>query len=95
MIGAIRKLDILAHPIVTIRCFGWQVFVRALTAGRSQTFLSLLVDSKAHKTPRVFVERCVSLELQAMRIYETLAQRFCDEEPVRTFFEKHREEKYS
>jgi len=35
MIGAIRKRDILAHPFVTIHSFGWQVFFRALAAGRN------------------------------------------------------------
>jgi len=25
MVGVIRKRDILAHPLVTIRCFGWRV----------------------------------------------------------------------
>ena len=29
MVGAIIKRDILAHPVVTIRCFGWSVFIRA------------------------------------------------------------------
>ncbi len=37
MIGAIRKWDILAHPFVTIHCFGWRVFFRAVTADHNQT----------------------------------------------------------
>jgi len=86
MVGAIRKRDILAHPIVTIHCFGWQVFFRTLIAGRRQTFLSLLADSKPLKTPRPFIDRCISLEFRAMCIYQALSQRF-DDQPVRTFFE--------
>ena len=86
MVGTICKRDILAHPIATVRCFGWMVFFRALTAGPRQTFLSILIDLNALHS-RAFVEQCVSLELRAMRIYELLAQRFHDKEPVRTFFE--------
>ena len=85
MVGTICKRDILAHPIATVRCFGWMVFFRALTAGPRQTFLSILIDLNALHS-RAFVEQCVSLELRAMRIYELLAQRFHDKEPVRTFF---------
>ena len=29
MVGAITERDILAHPLVTISCFGWGVFWRA------------------------------------------------------------------
>jgi len=87
VIGAICKRDILAHPMATIHCFGWRVFFRALTAGRRETFLSLLTDSTTPKTPPTFVERCADLELQATRIYKTLAQRFDEMKPVQLFFE--------
>jgi hypothetical protein len=90
MIGAIRKRDILAHPLVTIRCFGWHVFVRALLAPRDQTFLSLLVDSGSLQAPAVkvpeLVERCVDLELTAKRIYQSLSHRFGGEEAACRFF---------
>ncbi len=46
MVGAIVKWDIMAHPAVTIRCFGWQIFLRALLAGPNTTFLSLLTESE-------------------------------------------------
>jgi hypothetical protein len=91
MVGVIRKRDIIAHPVVTIRCFGWPVFLKALTAGRSRTFLSLLVESSALRPPTVevpeLIGHCAELELQAQRIYESLAERFADREPVRRFFE--------
>jgi hypothetical protein len=48
MIGAIRKRDILAHPLIKIDCSGWSVFLRALTAGRDQTFLALLTETRAY-----------------------------------------------
>ena len=54
MIGAICKLDILAHPVVTVRCFGWRVFFRALVAGQSQMFLSLLAESNALFPPSFY-----------------------------------------
>jgi hypothetical protein len=91
VIGAICKLDILAHPVVTIRCFGWTVFFKALVAGRRQTFLSLLAESHAllpatEKVPEL-VDRCIGLELCAARIYGSLAQRFDQPESARRFFE--------
>jgi hypothetical protein len=90
MFGAVRKRDILAHPCVTIRCFGWSVFFRALVAGRDRTFLSLLADTSAFRTPTrpvpEILGRCVGLESGARRIYEVLAERFHDREPVGQFF---------
>ena len=92
MLGTICKWDILVHPFVTIRCFGWQVFFRALVAARDQTFLSLLVQTGVPQQVRVIIPelvgRCVKLEKQAKRIYEWLAGRFMGHDPVREFFEK-------
>ena len=89
MVGVIRRRNVLAHPIVTIRCFGWQVFFRALIAGHSRTFLSLLAETKGFQPPTVkvpeLVGRCVKLELQAERIYESLAGRFVDNERTSDF----------
>ncbi len=77
MVGAIIKRDILAHPVVTIRCFGWSVFIRALLAGPRTTFLSLLTETHvlqpADERVEQFVGRCVELELKACRVYETLS----------------------
>ena len=90
MLGAIRKRDIVAHPLVTIECFGWRVFVRALTAGPNVTFLSLLADTGSLQAakPKVpeLVQRCVTLELRAKKIYETLAGRFADQPSLAKFF---------
>jgi rubrerythrin len=84
MIGAIRTRDILFHPLVTIQCFGWQVFLRTLFAGPHQTFLSVLrnsgflagIEPVKKLDP---IHRCVALELQLKRIYESLADRFAGE----------------
>lgn len=90
MVGAIDKRDILTHPIVTIQCFGWRVFCRALLAGPKTTFLSVLTATEVLKPAAEsvveFVARCVELELKASRIYAALARRFADTPDVHTFF---------
>jgi rubrerythrin len=90
MIGAICRQDILSHPLITIRCFGWEVFFKALLAGRHQTFLSLLAETPALRVPPQkapeLVERCIGLELRAARIYESLARRFAQPGSVKGFF---------
>ncbi len=91
MVGAIGKWDVVTHPWVTVRCFGWRVFLRAVFARRDRTFLSLLTDSEVLKPAgegvAEFVARCVELELKASRIYAALARRFADQVPVCAFFE--------
>lgn len=90
MIGAIGKWEVLAHPWVTINCFGWSVFFRAVWAGPETSFLSLLRDAGSFGGPilpgTAFVGRCIELELQAMRIYESLAARFGDMALAAEFF---------
>ena len=90
MVGVIRKRDIIAHPIVTVRCFGWPVLLRTLLASRQRTFLSLLCESGALTPPAFEVPEvigdCIVLEQRAQRIYEQLAERFADRKPVRRFF---------
>lgn len=90
MVGAINKLDLLAHPIVTVRTFGWGVLWRALFARRGSTFLTLLADAgmlnPVADEVADFVARCVELELQASRIYRALAKRFADESAAGAFF---------
>jgi hypothetical protein len=90
MIGAICRQDILTHPVITVRCFGWKVFFRALVAGHHQTFLSLVAETNAlppapEKVPGL-VDRCIGLELCAKGIYESLAQRFDERDSVKGFF---------
>jgi hypothetical protein len=90
VIGAIRRRDIVTHPVVTVRCFGWKVFLRALRSGQHQTFLSLLADKQVlqpapAKMPEL-VDRCIGLELCAKRIYESLAERFGQAGSVKGLF---------
>jgi rubrerythrin len=90
MFGVIRRRDIIAHPFVTVDCFGWRFFIRVLVTGRRKTFLSLLAGSGVLRPARVEVPellgRCVDLESRARRIYQWLAERFAEREPVRQFF---------
>ena len=91
MVGAIRTWDILAHPIETIRCFGWRVFFKAAFSWHERTFLSLLQEANvfgaaALQVPKLF-GGAIGLELRAKRIYAALAQRFAETESARQFFE--------
>lgn len=93
MIGAICTNDILFHPFVTIRAFGWRVFFRAVFEGQGDTFLSLLqregffAAPPASKEPEL-IERCVWLELQSAAIYRSLAERFAALSPLREFLDE-------
>ena len=62
MDGAICKREILSHPVVTIECFGWAVFFRAVFSGRDQTFLSLLQQAGVFQRPRVPVSESTRKE---------------------------------
>jgi hypothetical protein len=90
MIGAICRNDILSHPVITVRCFGWKVFLRSLLAGRHQTFLSLLAETPSLQAPAAkapdLVQRCIDLERQAARIYESLSKRFAQPASAKGFF---------
>ena len=90
MVGVITGWDILAHPISTIRCFGWRVFFRAVAPWHDRTFLSLLQDAgcfgaAASNVPTI-LERCIALELRAKRIYTALAKALDDQGLVGPFF---------
>jgi hypothetical protein len=90
MVGVITGWDILAHPVVTVRCFGWQVFFRAVVPWQGKSFLSL-VQPAAFSRPATsnvstILERCIGLELRAMRIYRVLAKALDDQELVGPFF---------
>ena len=90
MIGAIRKRDIIAHPFVTVSCFGWRVFLRAVAAGPGETFLSIVAQTEVvrpHPDMALdVVRRCVELELRAKRIYEFMAHRFHVQAEADEFF---------
>jgi len=90
MIGAIRTWDIVSHPFVTIRCFGWRVFLRSVFTWNKATFLSLLHETDyfhaaAPESSSVF-QRCVDLELRAQEIYNTFAKKFSETRPASRFF---------
>ena len=102
MVGAIRTRDILNHPIVTIRAFGWRVFFRAIFLGVSHTFRSLLHRDVSSADPPaskelVLIERCVWLELQLAVIYPALAERSTKFRPLAKFLNQlaHDEEEHA
>ena len=89
MVGVITKWDILAHPAVTIHCFGWQVFFKAIVPWQGKTFLSLLRSTafpiSTASNASTILKRCIALELRAKRIYKALAKAFGDQELVESF----------
>lgn len=92
MIGAIRTWDVLSHPIITIQCFGWTVFFRALVASEDETFLSLLSQSRAFGSGgpadiAELISQCMKLEHAAARIYRKLAAKFPESPAVQGFLE--------
>ena len=91
MDGVIRSRDILAHPITTIRCFGWRVFFKAALPWRHKTLLSLLQEGQyfgdaRRKAPELF-RRCIGVEWQAKRIYAAFARVFVESRSASRFFE--------
>jgi hypothetical protein len=90
MVGAIRTWDILFHPVVTIRCFGWMVFWRALFAGHGRTFLSVSCQDKLSESALGAMpfplRQCIQIELQGKRIYQVLARAFVVDRSAARFF---------
>lgn len=90
MVGVINYWDILGHPLATIRCFGWQVFFKAVAPWQNRPFLAQLRDAGFFGTvpsgvPPI-LDRCIDLELRAKRIYEVLARALDDQGLVGLFF---------
>ncbi len=90
MVGVITQWDILAHPVATVRCFGWQVFFKAIAPWQGKTFLSILRSTTFPRATTsnipTILGRCIGLELRAKRIYKALAKAFDDQELVGSFF---------
>ncbi len=91
MIGVITARDILAHPVVTIRCFGWRTFFQAQFAGQGRTFLSLLQQTRQAEESATklsaLVDRCIDLEMRAKRVYAAFAHAFADRPEASQFFD--------
>ncbi len=89
MIGAICKREVCAHPIITIRCFGWKVFWHVLIAKSDQTFLELVVKYSKLSPPQVnvakLIGRCIRLEQRANHLYAGLAKRWRHREEISQF----------
>jgi rubrerythrin len=91
MTGVITNRDILAHPYVTIHCFGWRFFFLAIFSGHENTCLSLLqsanVFSNASPSVTDLLTRSIALELRAKHIYESFAKTFESSNPAKKFFD--------
>jgi len=90
MVGVITSWDVLAHPIATIRSFGWRVFFRAIEPWQAKTFLDLLQEggcfgTAVSRVPAI-LDRCIALELRAKRIYSVLGGALADHGEVGVFF---------
>ena len=89
MVGVIRGWDVLSHPIATIRCFGWRIFFQAIAPLQTKAFLTLLSSSRFGKAKISSVpatlDRCISLELRANRIYTALGKALDDHGAVAAF----------
>ncbi|HEY6911199.1 MAG TPA: hypothetical protein VI356_17605 [Myxococcales bacterium] len=82
MQGVVKTRQVLAHPIVILEGFGLKVLVRALFAGRGETFLDVVTrcaEEEAHGDLDEIdilrtVDRFTSFERRARDIYATLAR---------------------
>jgi hypothetical protein len=90
MVGVITSWDVFAHPLSTVRCFGWQVFFRAIAPWQGKTFLGLLQEAGCFRTTAsqvsTLLERCIALEQRAKRIYTALGKALADQGLVGPFF---------
>lgn len=90
MVGVITGWDVLAHPLATVRCFGWQVFFRAIAPWQGKSFLGLLQEAGCFGTAAspvcTILERCIALEHRARRVYKVLAKALDDQGLVGPFF---------
>lgn len=82
MQGVVTRVQVLAHPIVIVEGFGLKVLVRALLAGRGETFLDI-VSRCAEEESRSdldeldllrTVDRFIGFERRARDIYAELSQ---------------------
>lgn len=89
MQGIIRKRDVVAHPVVTIQCFGWKLFFRTLVADHDRTFLELVGEDtfpkRGYRAPNL-VARSAGLERRAMGIYLNIARRNSQDPQLCAFF---------
>ena len=86
MDGVVRSRDILAHPIATIRGFGWRVFFRAILPWQHEPFLSLIQKSGRFRATGL---KCAAdpaslhrLGIACQRIYDALGRALDEQGPV-------------
>ena len=94
MQGVVRTRQVLAHPMVIVESFGLRVLVRALLAGRDETFLDI-VSRCAEEGAREHldevdllrtVDQFVRFERRARDLYETLSRQLAPLPEAAKFF---------
>jgi hypothetical protein len=94
MQGVITRVQVLAHPVVVVESFGVKVLVRALLAGRRETFLDIVnrsAEEEAHAADDELplartVKRFAEFERRVRDLYRRLAVQFLDDEEAARFF---------
>jgi rubrerythrin len=94
MQGVVTRAQVLAHPIVIAEGFGLKVLLRALCAGRGDTFLDVITRcaeeeerSELHEVDLVrMVDRFIGFECRARDLYRQLSSRFADLPDASKFF---------
>lgn len=84
MQGVVTKVQVLAHPIVMVEGFGLKVLIRALLAGRRETFLDIVTrcaEEEARSELEEFdlvrtVDRFIGFERRARDLYRQLSTQF-------------------
>ena len=94
MQGVIKRVQVLAHPIVIVESFGVRVLVRAVFANARETFLEIVsqcAEEEAHvgmddlRLVRT-VKRFIGFECRVRDVYRRLADRFSDDPEAARFF---------
>jgi rubrerythrin len=94
MQGVVTKVQVLAHPIVMVEGFGLKVLVRALLAGRGETFLDIVsrcAEEEARSEMEEFdlaraVNRFIGFERRARDLYRQLSLQFTGLPEASKFF---------
>lgn len=42
MVGVVTRREVMRHPFLVLRCYGWRIFWATLRAGEKETFLDIV-----------------------------------------------------
>ena len=94
MQGVIKRVQVLAHPVVIVESFGVKVLFRALFASARETFLEIVTscaEEEAHVEMDELglartVKRFIEFEGRLRDLYRRLSERFAGEREAARFF---------